>query len=508
MSGLDALAASALLGTGRRAPDWPDLSGEVGMTLSKIDRENAEKAALQAAGLIAVCSLAGLEPLAQPTEADTSPEETTPLRDVPSTLHPRLQDICAEGPVRLQAEAMNRLAQGRYRWPARLLPIALECGRREEALRPFVISAIGRRGIWLAAQNPSWTWATGVAEEGQEEETWRHGTHEQRKAALGAMRLRDTTTARAWLQEAIPTEGARERAALVACLETGLSGEDEPLLESLLKDKSKDVRQTAFTLLSSMPKSGLCLRMAGRLDPCLTVTKKLLRSAVLSIEPPETFDPAWAGDLIEETPPKSSKYGARAWWLRQIARSVPLEWWEAKSSMTPEKLLEWARSTDWSDAIVAAWAEAVLLQQRASWAEAFLKASPVEAGSLPFDRLLSILPQKAREEQALALMRRPANPAPLSTTLLCLLQALPFGETLSQHAAAQILILLRGALEASAYDVTLRGQFVEFAAAVPESLTEATSKGWPAEGSPSVLNTITRILSILDHRKDLHRLPP
>lgn len=507
MSGLDSLAASALLGTGRRAPDWPDLPGDVGATLSEIDRENAEKAALQAAGVIAVCELAGLEPPLRPTEADISPEDPTPLPEAPPALHPRLHDICVEGPVRLQAEAMRRLARTGYRWPARLLPIALECGRREEGLRPFVIDAAGRRGTWLAAQNPSWTYATGVAEEGQEEEAWRHGTHEQRKAALAAMRLRDPATARAWLQEAIPTEGARERAALVACLTTGLSAEDEALLEALLKDKSKDVRQTSLTLLSSMPKSDLCRRMAGRLDACLTVTKKLLRSAAVSIEPPETFDPAWAGDLIEETPPKSSKYGARAWWLRQIGRSVPLEWWEEKSLMTPEKLLEWARSTDWKDALVAAWAEAVLLQRSASWAEALLKASPVEAGPLSFDRLLSILPQAAREEQALALMRRSVNPAPLSTTLLCLLQALPFGETLSHNTAAQILILLRGALEASAYDVTLRGQFAEFAAAVPESLTDAMSKGWPAEGSPSVLNTITRILTILDHRKDLHRLP-
>jgi hypothetical protein len=507
MSGLDSLAASALVGTGRRAPDWPDLPGEVGATLSKIDRDNAEKAALQVAGVIAVCALAGLEPPTRMTEADLSPEDTSPLREVPAALHPRLHDICVEGPARLQAEAMGCLARGGYRWPARLLPMALECGKREQALRPFVVAAIGRRGIWLAGQNSSWTYATGVAEEGQEEETWRHGTHEQRKAALGAMRGRDAAAARIWLQDAIPTEGARERAALVACLTIGLSTEDEPLLETLLKDKSKEVRQTSLTLLSSMPGSSLCRRMAGRLDACLTVTKKLLRSAALSIEPPEAFDPAWAGDLIEETPPKGSKYGARAWWLRQIARSVPLEWWEAKSSMTPEKLLDWARSTDWKDAIVAAWAEAVLLQQKQSWAEAFLKASPVEAGPLPFDRLLSILPQTAREEQALALMRRSVDPAPLSATLSCLLQALPLGETLSHNAAAQILIMLRGVLEVSAYDLTLRGQFVEFAAAAPESLIDAMSKGWPAEGSPSVLNTISRILTVLDHRKDLYRLP-
>ncbi len=507
MTGLDSLAASALLGTGRRAPEWPELSGEVGATLSKIDRENVEKAALQAAGLVAVCALAGLEPATRPEEADRSPEDPGSLRDVPPSLHPRLLDICVEGPVRLQAEAMCRLTERGYRWPARLLPRALECGRREEALRPFVIRAVGKRGAWLAAQNPSWVWATGVAEEDQEEETWRHGTHEQRKAALVAMRGRDAAMARTWIEEAIPTEGARERAALVACLATGLTIEDEPLLETLLKDKSKDVRQTTLTLLSSLPGSGLGRRMAGRLDSCLTVTKRVLVSPALSIEPPETFDPAWVSDLIEETPPKSSRYGARAWWLRQIARSVPLEWWEEKTSMPPEKLLQWARSTDWKDAIVAAWAEAVLLQRRPAWAEAFLGASPVEAGPLPFDRLLSILPQPAREEQALALMRRPVNPTPLSTTLSCLFQALPFGETLSHKTAAQILILLRGALEASAYDVTLRGQFVQFAAAAPESLIDALSKGWPVEGSPLVLSTITRILSILDHRKDLHRLP-
>lgn len=507
MSSLESLAASALLGSNRRAPDWPELSGEFGATLSRIDRENAEKAALQAAGLIAVCALAGVEPPSHPTPADRAPEDTV-VRDVPGALHPRLQDICADGPLRLRAEAMSRLAQTGYRWPTRFLPMALECGRREGDLRPFVIRAMGKRGLWLAAQNPGWTYATGVAEEGEEEDAWKHGTHEQRMAALVATRLRDATLARAWLQEALPTEGARERAALVSCLSARLSRDDEPLLETLLKDKSKEVRHTALNLLSSLPQSGLSTRMAGRIESCLNVSKRLLRSPTLSIEPPETFDSAWTADLMEEAPPKGSKYGARAWWLRQMVRSAPLEWWEARSSMAPGKLLEWARSSDWKDALIAAWADAVLLQRRASWAEALLKESPTEAGTLPINELLSILPQKEREEQALALMRRSGNPNSLSTTLACLLQAVPLGETLSHDAAARILILLRGALESSAYDAALRSQFAEFAAAVPSSLIDAASSGWPAEGSPSVVATITRFTAILDHRRELHRLPP
>lgn len=507
MKAIDSLAASALLGTARRAPEWPAVAGAVGESLAKIERDHLEKAALRAAGVIAVCDLAGRNLASGDGVGEPAPEDTG-LRSLDMHLQARLDDICEAGPARLQAEAMQRVSISGFAWPARLMPKALDCGRRDTALRPFVMRAAGARGAWLGRQNATWKYATGVAEAGLEEKTWHEGTHEQRIAALSSVRLRDPALARAWLDEALPTEGARERAALVACLSARLSNEDEDLLEKLLKDKSKEVRQNSLDLLSSLPESRLAARMTARIGACLQSSKKFLRSVTFTLTPPEAFAAEWKEDLIEETPPKGSRLGARAWWLRQIARNVPLGWWERTLSMKPVELIEWARATDWKDALLGAWGEAEMLQRHPSWAEAFLISAPPEIAHLPFQDLLAVLPTAAREEQALALIRRSSNATPLPMTLGYLLQSLPLGELLSEKASREVLVLLRTAVATSTYDAWLKTQLIEFAVALPPSLLAEAAQGWPAEATPSVSETIARLLTVLDHRRELHRLKP
>lgn len=104
--------------------------------------------------------------------------------------------------------------------------------------------------------------------------------------------------------------------------------EDEDLLERLLrKDRGREVRRTAAALLARLPESRLVARMGERLLACMTEraapeaegsswTGGLCRAASglfrrLKAEreepfaPPETYDPAWAADLVSEKSPTS-----------------------------------------------------------------------------------------------------------------------------------------------------------------------------------------------------------
>jgi hypothetical protein len=61
---------------------------------------------------------------------------------------------------------------------------------------------------------------------------------------------------------------------MVLALGVGLSMADEPLLEKLLTDRSKEVRENAARLLSRLPQSAHSLRITGWLQSMLSRNAK------------------------------------------------------------------------------------------------------------------------------------------------------------------------------------------------------------------------------------------
>ena len=206
MSALASLATSALLGTARHPPEWPAPEGPVGDLLGRIPRDSVEKALLQTAGVLGTCQLAGLLP-AQVSSAPAPSESSS--QDVRMDL---LAAILADGPERLQVEAFQAIASVGKNLPHRLLPKALECGRRSTALRPSLLAVLGLRGAWLAAQNDAWAYAAGVVSmDTVSDEVWQLGSLDQRRLYLTALRATDAAQAR----EAAGEDGEAE---LSACL--------------------------------------------------------------------------------------------------------------------------------------------------------------------------------------------------------------------------------------------------------------------------------------------------
>jgi len=506
MNSLASLATSALLGTERRPPDWPLLEGAHGALLGRIPRESVEKALLQTAGVLGTCQLAGFLPakaekVPAPAADDALPED---LRvDL-------LSSILTDGPERLQAEAFIKMAAAGRQLPHRLLPRALECGRRSVALRPSLLRVLGRRGEWLAAQNDSWEYAVGGGgTETFSDNVWQYGSLDQRRLYLCATRERDAAKARELVREAMSSEGAKERTAFIECLATGLTIDDQDLLEATLTDKSKEARQNAARLLSTLPESRYAQRMAGYLSRLLKSEKKFLRGTAITLEAPAAFDAAWKADLIEEAKPKSLSMGERAWWLFQIVRSVPLSWWETQTSMNPAECLAWAQKSDWKDALLQGWAEAQAAQRHVEWAEAFLGISLPPNGPLTVFDLLDTLPSALRETHFLKLLTdNDAKRIAHSTFVDRYIKGLPLdAPLLSPAIAAKVVKLLKQRIHSgeSRYDWQLRHSLVELACLLPAAAFDDLANDWDLakEEVQPFAEAVARIGIVLDQRKQL-----
>lgn len=396
------LLPAAMVGTDKMAFSAPALAGPVGALLAQLQAQadTPARALLQTAGVLAVCERAAAQGQRRPTSAapQAAGPETTPALKA-NHLQISLRWALAEAPARLQTELLQRLAAAGLRLPAALLPAALEAGQRSVALRPALLAVLGERGRWLARHSSHWRYATGTAGDAPLETRWSEGSLAQRVELLREERQRDPASARERLKTALPDLPAKERAELAAVLAESLSMQDEALLTALCQDRGREVRQTARALLVQLPGSAATQRAIARLQACLEKqsTLKSLLGAKWKIDAPPAAAADWKADGLEAERPKHETLGERAWWLYQLARQVPLAWWEAHTGMAPEALLAWARKTDWTEALARAWVEVLQSAPDAAWCRAFLDQWPAKALRETPATVLALLPPSGRE---------------------------------------------------------------------------------------------------------------
>lgn len=319
---------------------------------------------LRASAVAAVLERAGWVPgLRDQTLAPLAlvPAETRPAPDS-KRLQALMREVLRDGPQDLQAPMFAALDGAGQRLPHGLLVEALEQGRQSVALRHWLTPVLGERGRWLAALNPQWSYAGGVEETADPEQIWQEGSIDQRLALLHGERQAGPAQARARLEASLKELSAKERAPMVMALETGLSMADEPLLEKLLGDRSKEVRENAARLLSRLPQSGHSQRITGWLQAMLSRNAK----GEWQIEPPEEGSKDWERDGIALQPPAYIK-GVKAWWLQQMAGQAPVAFWIDTLGMTPEQLWEWSRRSDWKAALRQGWLAALRDQHDVRW---------------------------------------------------------------------------------------------------------------------------------------------
>jgi hypothetical protein len=440
--GIQALVASALVGTERaRTADTATGTPVDGLTerLSGID---AERALLLRAGAWAIYQQAGQ--VAERAPATVGPHQPESRPACPPRAVALMEMLFSSGGA-LLPEALERLDQAGWRLPHTLLPQAL--GRTDATIRARLLPVLGERGRWLAQFNEHWSWAArpradtgdaGDAPPDDAETIWQEGAHEQRVAVLRRLRPVDPATARAWLEGVWRQEKADMRADLVGTLKISLSTDDVPFLEQALNDRNAQVREKAATLLTGIPSSALAVRMRERARSYL-----IYADGALDAKPPAALDEHWRRDGLPKKAP--SGIGERAYWLMVVLRRVPPSWWERHFSATPEALIAATAGSTWRIAVVKAWTDAAVDFEERSWATplwtVWQAATPKEMEqaqaarddpyrriALPlrddlYRRIARLLSPGEREAQALAVLADPTAKGPPS--LGAALAALP-----------------------------------------------------------------------------------
>jgi hypothetical protein len=311
-----------------------------------------------------------------------------------------LREILAGAPAPLLAEWMTLARQAGVVPPHELLPELLRFGMRHADVHGAVAEGIGPRGRWLAAMNPAWGYAAGVAADPAE--GWETGTAEERVRILRALRRPEPAAGLALVRSTWATDAPRDRAAFVEALADGLGMDDEPFLESVLDDRRKEVRTAAAGLLAALPGSRLVARATARLVPLLTLHAPdgllaRLRSgkARVDVELPAACDKAMQRDGIELKPPHGT--GERTWWLQQMLASVPPSFWTAHWGMDAAAVLEAARAGEEGKTLVQGWTEAAIRARDAAWAQALLRTYAYKQGGGYVDGLARALPPETLE---------------------------------------------------------------------------------------------------------------
>lgn len=438
MSGVwSPLLAAATVGVTRAPLGAVDVPTPIAEALAALESLPAAERLLKTAAVLDVCLQAGLT--FPPAPALIAPAADETRAALPTAAADVLRVMLEDAPPRLIAQALATTDRAGYRLPPGLLTLAPEQRRSRPALAPLLDAVLGERGRWLLATRGE---AAPVASV-DPVERWQTGTLAERRAALVELLAADRDDGRERFRTALPQMPAAERAELLTVLVDTVTPEDEPLFESLLKDRGREVRLLAAAGLQRLPASGWAARMRARVQALVRRDGKQLL-----LEPPAEADASWSADGIEVKRPKHESLGERAWWLYELARRVPLSVWQAATGLDAAGLLGWAKSGDWKDALRRAWTESLAVSPEPDGLIAFGMAGMRPWQNAP---LFERIPPAEAERFWLAMLasRKP----PLGDLLAASEAALPLDASLSMPLAEAALGVYRAGLQAERREI-------------------------------------------------------
>lgn len=487
------LTAGALLGTERAGESvLPPTSEEssLGGLMSRLAAQDREAKFLAAAGVTAFWLRAGRAAEKVATAPDAAAEhEENRVCGVRAEAH--LLRMLNGEQRQVLPEFLSELAATQQIVPAHLLADLLDLAAAQRSYREGLTPVIGHRGAWLAAQNPDWSFVLG---ETLDPATWETGSFDERVALLRHLRQTSPTAGRELVERTWKDDSPEHRAAFIELFAVGLDAGDEPLLETSLDDRRKEVRRVAAELLARLPESALVQRMIERTTPlvqCQAGKKGILRGKALTLEItlPEVCDKAMIRDGIEQKAGRSG-YGERAWWLMQMLSAVPPRTWSTRFDQKPQTLVELAHSTEWKRALLNGWATAAVRHRDKEWAIALLSgwiahlAPDAAADEQPSPELLAGLASVVPQNELEGIIASSLKAAKLSADhpLLAVAQHLParWGKPLSE----MVLNVIESHLRSSGANVSW-------------SLLQMTADRFALRISPEI---VPRTAALLDHQ--------
>ncbi|WP_271254641.1 DUF5691 domain-containing protein [Pseudanabaena sp. Chao 1811] len=368
---LQTITATALIGT-QRQPFTPiSTDGNLGQLLANVDATNQEAALLSTVAIATMYQQAGQLPI---TNHQLPIPEPCELEDLPccSDRTGYYLSLMLNGEhQQLLPELLERLADLGQRVHETSLPSLLDLGKRQSDLREAISQVLGKRGQWLAAQNPEWNY---VASE--DETVWETGSKAARLMWLTKLRRQEPDQARQLLESTWKQESASDRTAFLEVLGTGLSMADEPFLEELLDDRSKEVRRVTVDLLTCLPESRFCQRAIARVQDLIKLQHEG-NQQYFTVDLPEVHTPEMLRDGIEAKS-NDSQVGDRASWLLKMLTSTPLSFWNQHLTMSIEDLVKTANHSQSDRLILQGWIAAAQKTGNLVWLQALVEFSQEE----------------------------------------------------------------------------------------------------------------------------------
>ncbi len=381
---------SAIIGTERDALSLPVRNDTLGNLLINFDVKEREAYLLNAAATVKLYERAGQLPAKELKSLPIICEAEALLPcSQNSKHHLSLMSENYEYSA-FQNEWFTALFTAGKRVPEELIPDLLNRGKADPYLQKSIVNAIGKRGHWLAKQNPDWDYVTSELAESD----WEIGTQKSRLALLEKLRSTDPARAREIVASTWDQETPEDREAFISTFKIGLSIADESFLEAALDDRRKDVRKKAADLLAHLPEPAFVQRMIDRVKPLFAFNHKMLGKNKIEVTLPDACDKAMKRDGIEPKP-LYSNVGEKTWWVQQMLSLIPPATWIAESGWTINQLIQAALNSEWKKILIESWTSANRLSRDINWAEALYAAQIEEDGAL---LMLRIFPPERQEE--------------------------------------------------------------------------------------------------------------
>ena len=207
------LTQVALLGTERHALSVATGDSVLERLLAQLDLNRREEALLSAAALSGLCEEIGrlLPRDRAPAPEPCAPEGSPRMNERAGSLFLRV--LGGEYPDLLPECLALSTREGRLAVPESL-PELLSAGQAKPEWREAILPVLGRRGHWLAAQNPQWSWANGAAAD--DESIWQVGESAARLLFLQRLRRTNPGRARELLASTWKEESSEDRTGFVS----------------------------------------------------------------------------------------------------------------------------------------------------------------------------------------------------------------------------------------------------------------------------------------------------
>ena len=504
------ITAAAVVGTGQQEFLMPAGDNDLNRVLQQVKNADREQLLLTAVSVVALYRQAGVELPVDLLPRSLPPGSEEKLRASPVAgqhLSMMLQGEFSE----VLPEWLMALANAGKRVPEELLPALLDHARDDQALRELILPVLGKRGEWLASENPDWGYVHTLGQT-----VWETSTRDERLVLLERLRAQDPAQARQVLQSTWQREAARDRAAFLEKLLVNVTGADEQFLEEALNDRSGDVRRVARTILATLPQSNLAVRVGQVLSQVMSFKKPLIGKARIEVEiPDEPLDWLKAKGIEIDTLPRTrvaQSMGPKGWALKElVALSNPgflSDLWHK----SPYDVVNAASESEWASSLIEGLIQATRRERKTDWIEALIKNSIQQpeqgaSGAWMVD-LASYLPSANLEALVTSLVKSAKGLNDQSPALVLILaHRTAWCDAFSRLVVSSIKTQIRNTQKADANDWSTRSALKQFARYIPPDLYDEFAAEWPFEAGAwsTWAKNVSAFSSLLLFRRDMHR---